>query len=155
MILTTAEPFAPGQIGEPIVTDEELAEHRADALVRMRSRCIIALPLPRAQWPTGEDGMQTPAHRLLYADLPCRLARDEQSSEATVGDASAEQARRRLDVPHDTRLVDGVLVQIVSGEWVGTFWRLPESVGKDQATALRLVAEEAEEPEGWGTWVSE
>lgn len=96
------------------------------------------------------DGQHVAAWVTDYTDLPCRLATHQTtSSTLVIGEAESEQATRDLHFPHDTRLVDGAVVLLTSGEWAGTYWAVRESTGADQKTALRVRVVQIEKPGGW------
>lgn len=137
-------------IGLPARLNRRLARARAMAEARMLTRCTIAHQGAPADRVTGEDGMEVTPWLVDATARPCRLvALDNTSRDATVGVATEESATRRLDLAHDTRLVDGQVARIDSGEWAGTYWRIREAVGADQKSALRVRVEQVQRPRGW------
>ena len=137
----------------PVVTDEEMAEHRADALSRMTSRCTIHRDTgTTATSPT--TGRQVKVWRDVHGDLPCRLGGNRgggASRQGSSGGVDVELALRVLHLPHDVHdLTDGDLAEITSGEWAGTVWRLVDVEGADQQTARRVAVMQTRRPIEWG-----
>jgi hypothetical protein len=137
-----------------IVTDAELAEHRADALDRMTSRCVIGR---KAAAPVQDEtnGVDVFPWTKVHTDLPLRLGGASRDSSAWTIDTRAggvqeSIAERIASLPWDTTdLQDGDVIAITAGENAGLFFQITEATNKDQATARRVPVKQILKPEGW------
>lgn len=132
-----------------IVTAEDLAFFRALALGRMESVATVRRKGP----PTTVDGLKVPSWTDVLVDVPFRLggpAGPNLSRSVTVGNTTTQVAVRTGNFPTDTEGIrDGDVVEITAGEYAGRFLTIVDSLGKDQATALRLPVVQIPKPDGW------
>jgi hypothetical protein len=56
---------------------------------------------------------------------------------------------RVASFPIGTAIKDGTVIEMTAGDTTGLFYRVVESGGKDQSTALRVQVVGIERPEGW------
>ena len=101
--------------------------------------------------PTKVDGYDVDEWLVIYADLPFRLSgTDGGTRRVTIGGVDFQDATAVGHMPASTiDLADDDLIEVISGEWPGTVWRVVEAVKKDQATARRVPITEAPRPEEW------
>ena len=131
--------------------DAELPFLRAEALSRMTSHATIKR---QSGTTTDVNGFEVPGWTTLYTALPMRLGGSDRGGagtrSATAGGVEVQLAVRVASFPHDTTgLRDGDVVEVTSGENVGTFVRIVEAAWQDQATARRVPVIETTEPAGW------
>lgn len=122
---------------------------RRAAESRMTSRALVRHPSGTTE---GPDGFDVPAYTDTYADLPMRLAASRgatSSRTVTVGSTEVETATPVAHFPWNTVLADNDLFEVTAGERPGRFFRVVESTGADQQTALRVPVVEVQRPEGW------
>lgn len=99
---------------------------------------------------TDEQGYEVPEWETVHYDLPFRLV-PKGSRTVTIGGVDFESATARGDLPWDTTdLADDDFLEIVSGEWEGSVFRVVEAIKGDQRTARRVPVEEVPRPEEWG-----
>lgn len=101
--------------------------------------------------PVVVDGLETPSWVAELTSLPGRLAANRgasQSRTVTIGQTEVQLAVREWHCPAGTALHDGDVIEVTSGEHAGTYLRVIESNGSDQATALRVPVIETQKPEG-------
>lgn len=126
--------------------DAELPNLRAEALARMTSRVNVRRLTGDT---TVVDGYEVPEWEYVYTGLPFRLVGGD-TRKVTVGGVEFQEATARGDLPYDTTdLRDGDLIEVTSGEWTGSVWRVVEAVKGDQRTARRVPVEEVPRPEEW------
>lgn len=95
------------------------------------------------------QGYEVPEWGAVHVDLPFRLV-PRGSRTLVVGGVEFENATARGDLPWDTtNLADDDFLEIVSGEWAGSVFRVVEAVKGDQRTARRVPVEEVPRPEEW------
>lgn len=136
---------------------ESLERGRFVANARMTSACVVRRKgSAGARDPiTGHRPVQWDQVYPIDADAgPFRIgalrgmAASYVADGATAGEYTA--AVRTGHWPHDTTgLADGDVVEVLAGEQAGTFWRITESAGADQMTALRLSIRQLPCPEDW------
>lgn len=100
------------------------------------------------------DGYDVDEWQIVYADLPFRLAAtgtgDGGTRRVSIGGVEFQDATARGDMPASTTdLADDDLIEVMSGEWAGSVWRIVEAVKVDQRTARRAPIVEAARPEEW------
>lgn len=103
--------------------------------------------------PVIVDGLETPSWVAEFTALPGRLAGASggaaQSRKVSIGQTEVQLAVREWHCPASTTgLADGDVVEVTTGEHVGTFLRIVEASGQDQATARRVPVVEIQKPEG-------
>lgn len=101
-----------------------------------------------------ETGLEGPGWVSVYADLPFRLggssSGDGGTRRVTIGGVEYQQATAVGHMPADTTdLRDGDLLEITSGEWSGSVFRIIEAVKGDQKTARRVPIVEVSRPGEW------
>lgn len=133
------------------VSDEELADARADALSRMTSTCTIRRFTGRS---TGEDGFDVDTYATIITDSPCRVAGPSRGGATArreaVGQVEVEAALRVLHLPAETTgIADGDLVDVTSGETAGLALKIVEATWADQQTARRFAVVEIQRPPEW------
>lgn len=137
----------------PIITDDEMAEHRADAESRMTSRALIGRRTGARA--TAPSGAIVDAYALVCPDpLPARLrgsrGGDSPSRTVSAGDAEVQVGTPELHLPRWVDDVqDGDVIHIVSGERTDSWWLVVEGDLADQQTATRLPVVATTKPEGW------
>ena len=104
---------------------------------------------------TDANGYEVPEWAAAYVDLPFGLGAsstgDGGTRAVTVGGVTFQKATAVGVLPWDTSdLADDDLVEITSGEWAGSVFRVVEAVKADQRTARRVPVEEVPRPEEWG-----
>jgi hypothetical protein len=126
--------------------DSVLAQARA----RTEALRMTSLVTIRREGPSVTvDGLDVPAWVAVHVGLPFRLVAGTSQS-VTVGGVEFEEATARGDMPWDTRdLRDDDLIEVTSGEWVGSVYRIVKAVKGDQRTARRVPVVEAQRPEEW------
>lgn len=98
---------------------------------------------------TQVDGYDVPEWATVHANLPFRLVGGDTRA-VTVGGVTFQEATARADFPWDaTDLADGDLLDVTSGEWAGSVFRIVEAVKGDQRTARRVPVVEVPRPEEW------
>lgn len=100
------------------------------------------------------DGYDVDEWLVIYTDLPFRLSgsgtSDGGTRRVTIGGVDFQDSTAVGNMPASTAdLADDDLIEVMSGEWVGSVWRIVEAVKKDQATARRVPIIEAPRPEEW------
>lgn len=131
--------------------DQVLPELRAEADARMASRVRV---MRRAGTTTDPDGYEVPSWTLVHSSLPFRLGSgsngDGGSKGVSIGGVTFEDATAVGHMPAGTRdLADDDLIEIVSGEWAGSVFRIVAAVGYDQKTARRVPIVENVRPGEW------
>lgn len=90
---------------------------------------------------------------VVFSDVQARLgsvgSANASSSQGVGATVEVEAAARVLHLQVATPVQDGDVVEITAGELVGTVWQVQESLGKDQATALRVRVTEMQRPAEW------
>mgnify|MGYP003296445539 CR=1 FL=1 len=82
--------------------------------------------------------------------LASRLPREHPAEEDRIGGVTFDQATAVGHMPASlTDLADGDLLDITSGEWAGSVFRVVEAVKGDQHTARRVPIVEVPRPEEW------
>lgn len=103
---------------------------------------------------TDENGYEVPEWAAVHVDVPFRLGAtstgDGGSRSVTVGGVTFDEATA---VGHFTAatadLADEDYIDIASGEWAGSVFRIVEAVKGDQRTARRVPTAETPRPEEW------
>jgi hypothetical protein len=130
--------------------DQGIAELRAYAEARMKSRCAI-----RRKTGSFEvvDGFKVPTWSIIHADLPIRIAGSQGTASSRTRDlagAEIQSAIREAHVPATTTdLADGDFIEITIGENAGLVLRVVEATWQDQATARRLPVTAEVRPKEW------
>lgn len=98
------------------------------------------------------NGTEVPVWPVVAANVPARLSHDTSQRRMEQGGVEWSAAARRVDVPmsYAGQFRDGDCVDVTAGTWAGMALVLKETRGKDQATALRMPAEEMDRPDEWG-----
>lgn len=101
-------------------------------------------------------GLEVPTWATVYAGIPFRLDHGGTSggpggsSSTSPGDVEVEISTAQGHFPHNTtNLADGDLIEITSGEWVDSVWRIVKATTADQKTARRVPIESAQRPTEW------
>jgi hypothetical protein len=132
-------------------SEAELEQFRAAAESRMLSRATVRRKTGATT--TNVDGFEVPAWSSRYTSIPCRIAGASRSESPTrslnVGGAEVQVSTRVAHLPHGTVLRDGDLIEITTGELVGSVWRVVEADAADQQTARRVPVIATERPEEW------
>lgn len=136
-----------------IISDTDLAEHRADALAEMRSRVRV---LRRNGLDPQDEGtgVESPHWDVEHDDIPFRLGGSSSGGgsthEVTIGGVTYHEATAIGHFAHDTvNLQDGDHILILVGEWAGSVYRIIEASKKDRATARRVPIAETPRPREW------
>lgn len=128
--------------------EAELPNLRAEALARMTSRVDVYRKTDETT--TDADGYEVPVWEVVHYDLPFRLVGGDTRA-VTVGGVTFQEATARGDLPWDTTdLADGDYLDVISGEWAESVFRVVEAVKGDQRTARRVPVAEVSRPEEWG-----
>jgi len=128
--------------------EAELPNLRAEALARMTSRVDVYRKTDDTT--TDADGYEVPVWEPIHYNLPFRLVGGDTHA-VTVGGVTFQEATARGDMPWDTTdLEDNDLLDVTSGEWVGSVFRVVEAVKGDQRTARRVPVAEVSRPGEWG-----
>lgn len=132
--------------------DAELPFLRAEAIARMTSR--VDVHRKTGGTTTDTQGYEVPQWSIVHYDLPFRLGAstsgDGGSRAVTIGGATFREATGVGNFPWDTlNLADDDLIEVRSGEWAGSVFRVVEATKKDQATARRVPVVEVPRPEEW------
>lgn len=128
--------------------DQEIAFLRAENTAAMTSRVDVYRKTDETT--TDADGYEVPVWEPVHYNLPFRLVGGDTRA-VTVGGVTFQEATARGDMPWDTSdLADGDLCDVVSGEWVGSVFRVVEAVKGDQRTARRVPVAEVPRPGEWG-----
>jgi hypothetical protein len=133
---------------------QELGFLRAEAEARMTARVSIRRKSSLA--PQNETtGRETPAWATVATDVPFRLDSGSSSDGGTrrveTGGVEYQQATATGHLPATQRdLSDGDLLEVTSGEWAGSVWRVVEASFADQKTARRVPIVQESRPEEWG-----
>lgn len=135
-----------------MTVETALAAGRRAAESRMTSRVTIHRAGPKQVDPI--TGYEEPTWTTPHVDLPFRLdgpgTNDGGSREVSIGGVAIEGATTMGHVPALTRdLEDDDLLEVTSGEWAGTVWRLVRAIGLDQKTARRLPLVDAKNGREW------
>ncbi|HKY58303.1 MAG TPA: DUF6093 family protein [Aeromicrobium sp.] len=134
-----------------------LGAFRALAESRMTSRVAVM----RKTGETAQNettGLQDPVWATVHVDLPFRLdngggglAQAGGSGAINIGGVELEVAVAVANLPATTDdLADGDLIEVISGEWADTVWRIVKATTADQKTARRVPLEGATRPSEWG-----
>lgn len=129
----------------------ELPFLRQQAEFRMQSRVAVRR---RTGDVTVVDGLEFPEWEDVYTDLPFRLdggsTGDGGSTTVTIGGVQFEQATAVGHMPTSTDdLADNDLIDVISGEWAGSVYKIVKAIKKDQATARRVPVVDVDRPEEW------
>lgn len=130
-----------------------LARGRAAAESRMTSRVTIRR-LTGRMVQNETTGLEVPEWATVATSVPFRLdggtSGDGGSRTESVAGVEFETATALGHLPvATTDLADGDLIEITSGEWPGTVWRVVKAVVGDQKTARRVPIEGVRRPEEW------
>lgn len=125
--------------------DRGRTELQAFAQARMTSTCTIA----HRGGTTSAGGIKKTVWTPDYTDHPVRIGGGEGSRTLDVDGLPVTVPVRVASLPIGTSVTDGVVIEITSGDLEGKFFRVVESTGKDQATALRVQVVGIERPDGW------
>lgn len=103
---------------------------------------------------TNDAGYEVPDWLVVHADLPFRTGAgssgDGGSRGVTIGGVTFEDATAVGHFPATTAdLRDDDFIDVVSGEWVGSVFRIVAAIAYDQKTARRLPIVEESRPEEW------
>lgn len=105
---------------------------------------------------TDADGLRVTGWTVVHTALPFRIdgtgaVGDGRSRGANLGGVvSFAQVTALGHMPADTTdLEDGDLVEITSGEWAASVWRVVAAVVADQKTARRVPIEAVPRPSEW------
>lgn len=100
------------------------------------------------------NGREVPEWEVRHTSVPTRMSPGGQvagkSRGVSVGGVEFEEASAQVHFPHwlvDLR--DGDFIEVTSGEWPGTVWRVREALKGDQSTARRVPVNEVDRPEEW------
>lgn len=97
------------------------------------------------------DGYDVEEWVIELADVPCRIAPAKGTRILSNPGGDVQASLPEIHFPADTAgIKDDDVIEIVAGRHEGTLWRVVESDGFDQTTALRLPVESAERPAGLG-----
>jgi len=128
--------------------DQEIAFLRAENTTAMTSRVDVYHKTDETT--TDADGYEVPVWEPVHYDLPFRLVGGDTRA-VTVGGVTFQEATARGDMPWDTTdLADGDYLDVISGEWAGSVFRVVEAVKGDQRTARRVPVAEVPRPGEWG-----
>lgn len=122
-----------------------LPQLRAEAEARMTSRCKIA----HKGGTSTAGGIRKPVWTPDYTDHPVRIGGSDGSRTFDVDGLPVTVPARVASLPIGTSVVDGSVIEMTAGDLTGQFFRVVESTGKDQATALRVQVVGIERPDGW------
>ena len=122
-----------------------LPELRREAEARMTSRCTIR----HKGGNTTAGGLKKPVWTPDYADQPVRIGGSDATRTLDVDGLPVAVPVRTASLPIGTSVVDGSVIEITAGDLTGQFFRVVDSIGKDQATALRVQVVGIERPDGW------
>jgi hypothetical protein len=132
-------------------SEAELEQFRAAAEARMLSRATVRRKTGATT--IGANGFEVAGWSIAYTDRPCRIAgmarSQSPSRKLNVGGAEVQVSTRVAHLPHGTVLRDGDLIEITTGELVGSVWRVVEADAADQQTARRVPVIATERPEEW------
>lgn len=128
--------------------DQEIAFLRAENTAAMTSRVDVYRKTDETT--TDADGYEVPVWEPVHYDLPFRLVGGDTRA-VTVGGVTFQEATARGDMPWDTTdLADGDYLDVISGEWAESVFRVVEAVKGDQRTARRVPVAEVPRPGEWG-----
>jgi len=128
--------------------DQEIAFLRAENTAAMTSRVDVYRKTDETT--TDADGYEVPVWEPVHYDLPFRLVGGDTRA-VTVGGVTFQEATARGDMPWDTTdLADGDYLDVISGEWAESVFRVVEAVKGDQRTARRVPVVEVPRPGEWG-----
>jgi hypothetical protein len=128
--------------------DAALAAGRQAAVEGMTSRVDVYRKTDETT--TDADGYEVPVWEPVHYDLPFRLVGGDTRA-VTVGGVTFQEATARGDLPWDTTdLADGDYLDVISGEWAESVFRVVEAVKGDQRTARRVPVAEVPRPGEWG-----
>ena len=138
-------------IGLPERISARVARGRAAATARMTSTVTIRRLTGNT---TTVNGYEVPVWEVVHVGIPFRLGSSASGDLGTravvVGGVTFQQATAVGSLPWDTTdLRDSDLIDIVSGEWAGSVFRIVEAVKGDQKTARRVPVVEVPRPEEW------
>ena len=129
--------------------EAELPFLRAENTAAMTSRVDIYRKTDDTTT-TDANGWEIPVWEVVAYDVPFRLVGGDTRA-VTVGGVTFQEATARGDMPWDTTdLEDNDLLDVTSGEWVGSVFRVVEAVKGDQRTARRVPVAEVSRPGEWG-----
>ena len=125
-------------------------ELRAYALARFESLSRVTVRRKTGrEVQSGITGLESPEWADVHTDLPFRLVGGN-SRTVSIAGVEFEEATARGDMPVSTTdLADGDLIDVTSGEWAGSVYRIVEAVKGDQRTARRVPVAEESRPEEW------
>jgi hypothetical protein len=134
--------------------EAELPYLRAEAEARMVSRVRVLRKSGR-QTQNEATGEESPEWLEVHVNLPFRLdfgsSSDGGSRTVTIDGISYESATAVGHFPAlTTDLLDGDLIDIVTGECAGDVYSIVKAVRADQKTARRLPIVEESRPDEWG-----
>ena len=128
--------------------DGALAAGRAAAMQGMTSTVDIYRKTDDTT--TDANGWEIPVWEVVAYDVPFRLVGGD-TRKVTVGGVDFQEATARGDLPWDhVDLADDDFLEIVSGEWEGSVFRVVDAITGDKRTARRVPVEEVPRPEEWG-----
>lgn len=130
-----------------------LPELRAHAESRMTSQASVWRSTGRMTQDEA-TGLEVPEWERTHSASPFRLGGSDKGSSGTrtrsVGGVELQLAVRIGHFPAaTTNLLDGDLIEVTSGENVGSVWRIVEGDWADQQTARRVPIIAADRPEEW------
>lgn len=135
----------------PIFTATELAEFRAEARARMLSRVKVW----REGSPAGQNednGLEGSTWSAVYTDWPFRLRRSSLAGSSngtkrvTIAGVVYQMSIADGNFPVGTKLKDADIIEIVTGDHPGTYWKVVEASQQDQQSAVRVPVIEVQKP---------
>lgn len=122
----------------------------------MDSRANVRRISSPAETQDETSGLQGDTWVTVYASTPIRIktpgnaARVANARRETVGGINITQALAQAYMPaRVTDLLNDDVIEIVSGEWAGTVWRVLEATVGDQLTSRRVPVLETSRPAEW------
>lgn len=139
---------------DPILTDADIAQLRAQADSTFRSRVNVWRRTGRGPQ-NSDDGLETDTWVRVHEDLPFRLRVSRLSGGSTktvdVGGVEMQYETSQGRVPARTQnLRDNDYIEVVSGEWPDTVWRIIEATRGDWMSSRRFPVIEVARPGEWG-----